>query len=117
MAQQARHDQQIPKSSSIGQGFLGSAKVWVRNGLIKKKKGQEAVWVKVVRAKSGQKKIEKRINKKSLSPSPQTIKCNNKKKEKIPKNQKMKDISLPPFPNQKFQKKQNQQKNQKLEKC
>ena len=41
MAQKTRHEQQIRKSSAIGQGFLG---VWAQNGLIKK--GQEAVWAK-----------------------------------------------------------------------
>ena len=80
MAQKTRHEQHIvPNSSPTGQGFFWGqgwfAKVKAQNGLIKKSGlGQKLSGSKVVWAKSGagQKWSEKKLKKKSLSPSPKT---------------------------------------------
>ncbi len=100
MVHKTRHEQQIvPKSSPIGQGFLGSRVVLKGLGTQRfdKKRGQEAVWAKVVRAKSGQK--DKKTWKKQKNTLPFTQNKQMKKQIK-----KMENISPPPSQTKKNEK-------------
>ena len=97
MEQKSRHEQQIvPKSSPIGQGFLGSRMVLkgLENGLIKKRPKRSGP---IVVRKT--KNMEKQIKKETLSPS------QNKNRKKIPQIKKMeKKFLSSPLPDPKIKK-------------
>ena len=119
MAQKTRHEQQIvPKSSPIGQGFLGSRTVrkgWGTKRFDQKKKvqgglGQKWYGPKVVRKTN--KNIEKTIFKKeSLFPSPKTKNVKTQKRKKTPKSNKWENSSPPRPKNKKFKKSTTKSKN------